>query len=69
MTTLIQALLKLASLGSSDFKSEETDLSSLAHIIATELQQGDPGRRVEFIIPDGILGSGDTAMLRIVRKT
>jgi light-regulated signal transduction histidine kinase (bacteriophytochrome) len=68
MTTLIQALLKLASLGGSDFKSEETDLSSLAHVIATELQQDDPGRHVEFIIPDGILASGDPAMLRIVME-
>jgi PAS domain S-box-containing protein len=68
MTTLIQALLKLASLGGSDLKSEETDLSSLAHTIATELQQDDPGRHVEFIIPDGILASGDAAMLRIVME-
>ena len=40
MTTLIQALLKLASLGRSELQHEQTDLSSLAHIIATELQQG-----------------------------
>jgi light-regulated signal transduction histidine kinase (bacteriophytochrome) len=66
MTTLIQALLKVASLGGSDLKPEETDLSSLAQTIATELQQDDPGRHVEFIIPDGILASGDAAMLRIV---
>jgi PAS domain S-box-containing protein len=66
MTTLIQALLKLASLGRSELQRQETDFSSLAHIIATELQQGDPGRHVEFIIPDGILASGDAAMLRIV---
>jgi light-regulated signal transduction histidine kinase (bacteriophytochrome) len=69
MTTLIQALLKLASLGRSDFQCEQADLSSIAHTIATELQQDDPGRHVEFIIPDGILASGDPAMLRIVRKT
>jgi light-regulated signal transduction histidine kinase (bacteriophytochrome) len=68
MTTLIQALLKLASLGRSELQCEQTDLSSLAHIIATELQQGDPGRHVEFIIPDGILASGDAAMLRIVME-
>jgi PAS domain S-box-containing protein len=68
MTTLIQALLKLASLGGSELQCQETDLSSLAHIIATELQQGDSGRHVEFIIPDGILASGDGAMLRIVME-
>jgi PAS domain S-box-containing protein len=66
MTTLIHALLKLASLGRSELQCKEIDLSSIAHIIATELQQGDPGRQVEFIIPDGILTSSDAAMLRIV---
>jgi PAS domain S-box-containing protein len=68
MTSLIQALLKLASLGRSELQCEQTDLSSLANIIAAELQQDDPGRHVEFIIPDGILASGDAAMLRIVME-
>ena len=68
MTSLIQALLKLASLGRSELQCEQTDLSSLAHIIAKELQQGDSARHVEFIIPDGILASGDAAMLRIVME-
>jgi PAS domain S-box-containing protein len=66
MTTLIQALLKLASLGRSELQCEQTDLSSIAHIIARELQHEAPDRRVEFIIPDGILASGDAAMLRVV---
>jgi PAS domain S-box-containing protein len=66
MTSLIHALLKLASLGRSELQCEQTDLSSLAHIIATGLQQDNPGRHVEFIIPAGILASGDAAMLRIV---
>jgi PAS domain S-box-containing protein len=68
MTALIQALLKLASLGRSELQCNQVDLSSLAHISATELQQVDPGRHVEFIIPDGILASGDAAMLRIVME-
>jgi PAS domain S-box-containing protein len=66
MTTLIQALLKLASLGRSELQCEQTDLSALAHIVATDLQQADPGRHVELIIPDGILASGDAALLRVV---
>jgi PAS domain S-box-containing protein len=68
MTTLIKALLKLASLGRSELQCEQTDLSSLAHIIAKELQQGDSVRHVEFVIPDGIFASGDAAMLRIVME-
>ena len=66
MTTLIQALLKLASLGRSELQCEQTDLSSIVHIIARELQHEAPNREVEFIIPDGILASGDPAMLRVV---
>jgi PAS domain S-box-containing protein len=66
MTALIQALLKLASLGRSELQRQQTDLSSLAHIIAAQLQQGDPSRKVEVIIPEGILATGDAAMLRIV---
>jgi PAS domain S-box-containing protein len=68
MTNLIQALLKLASLGQSELQCEQTDLSSIAHIVAKELQQGDIGRQVKFVIPDGILASGDAAMLRIVME-
>jgi PAS domain S-box-containing protein len=68
MTALIQALLKLATLGRSELRCDQVDLTSLAHIIATELQQGDPGRHVEFIIPDGISASCDAEMLRIVMQ-
>jgi light-regulated signal transduction histidine kinase (bacteriophytochrome) len=68
MTTLIQALLKLAVLGRSELQCQQTDLSSLAHTIATELQQVDCGRNVEFIIPDGISASGDAVLLRIVME-
>jgi light-regulated signal transduction histidine kinase (bacteriophytochrome) len=68
MTTLIQALLKLALLGRSELRCGQTDLSALAHIIAEGLQQGDSLRHVEFIIPDGILASGDATMLRIIME-
>jgi PAS domain S-box-containing protein len=66
MTTLIQALLKLATLGRSELQCQQTNLSSLAQIIATQLQLGDPSRNVEFIIPEGIMASGDAVLLRIV---
>jgi PAS domain S-box-containing protein len=66
MTTLIQALLKLASLGASELQWQPMDLSSLAHVIAAELQQGDATRNVEFVIPEGVMAFGDAAMLRVV---
>lgn len=66
MTSLIRALLKLAILGRSELKREQTDLSSLVHIIATELQKGSTVRNVEFVIPEDIVASGDPVLLRIV---
>jgi light-regulated signal transduction histidine kinase (bacteriophytochrome) len=68
MTNLIQALLRLATLGRSELQCKETDLSSLAHIIATELQQEAPDRHVEFIIPDGIMACGDAALICVVME-
>jgi light-regulated signal transduction histidine kinase (bacteriophytochrome) len=66
MTNLIHALLKLATLGRSEVHCRQTDLSSLAHTIATELQQVHPDRNVEFIIADGVSAAGDPVLLRIV---
>jgi PAS domain S-box-containing protein len=66
MGDLIQALLKLASVGNAKLQRQETDLSSIAHIVAMELQQGEPDRHVDFIIADGMVVSADEALLRIV---
>ena len=66
MTTLIQALLKLSSTWDAEVQWVPTDLSALAHIIAAELQQEDPGRHVEFIIAEDVTAAGDAAMLRVV---
>jgi len=54
MTTLIQALLKLASWTvRTPARTNGPQLTRAYHPI--ELQQGDSGRHVEFVIPDGIL--------------
>ena len=66
MTTLIKALLKLSSTWDTAFQWIPTDLSSLATIIAHELQQADPDRNVEIVIGEGIMGTGDNTMLRVV---
>jgi PAS domain S-box-containing protein len=66
MTTLIKALLKLSSAWDTEVQWVPTDLSSLVHIIATELQQADPARHVEIVIGEGITADGDAAMLRAV---
>jgi PAS domain S-box-containing protein len=68
MASLIQALLKLASLGNTNLELQDVDLSVLAHTVVAELQQGDPLRKVEVIIPDGIVVSADAALLRVVME-
>ena len=66
MTVLIEALLKLASFSSISLKRRPTNLSAIAHEIAADLQQGDPGRHVEFVITEDIAVAGDSTLLRIV---
>jgi PAS domain S-box-containing protein len=68
MKGLIEALLKLASVGNSTLQRQEIDLSSMAHAVATELQQGNPDRHVEVVIADGMVVSADTALLRVVME-
>jgi PAS domain S-box-containing protein len=66
MTTLIKALLKLSSTWDTEVQWVSTDLSSIAQLVATELQQAAPDRNVEFVIGEGISAAGDAAMLRVV---
>ena len=49
----------------SEFKIDLVDLSALVHDIATELQNTQPERRIEFSIAEGISASGDRRLLRI----
>ena len=47
-------------------RREQVDLSVLAHEIAAELAQAEPGRDVEFSIAEEITVMGDPDLLRIV---
>lgn len=66
MNELIGALLNLARFSRQDIKRQTVDLSAVAHLIATELQQSQPARKVGFIVAEGIKASGDEQLLRIV---
>jgi PAS domain S-box-containing protein len=68
MTSLIEALLKLASFSTSKLEWKPINLSSIAHIVAAELQQSEPGRHVEFVIAEDIMASGDADLLRVVME-
>jgi light-regulated signal transduction histidine kinase (bacteriophytochrome) len=68
MTELIEALLKLASFSTSKLEWRATNLSVIANIIADQLRQGDPTRDVHFVIAEGIMATGDAALLRIIME-
>jgi PAS domain S-box-containing protein len=68
MTGLIQALLKLASFSTGKLQWNSTDLTSMAHVIATELKQSDPGRHVEFVVGEDVTAAGDATLLRVVME-
>src|SRR6266403_816798 len=44
--------------------SEKLDLSAVAKSIAAELQEAEPGRRVEFVIESDLMAVGDSQLLR-----
>lgn len=63
---LVDALLALARVSRTRLRSETVDLSYAALEIATGLRQGDPGRKVEFVLQPGLLVEGDPSLLRIL---
>ncbi len=66
MAELIDALLKLSGLTRSEMRYEAVDLSALARTIVAELQQRQPERQAEFVIPEGLVANGDEQLLRVV---
>jgi light-regulated signal transduction histidine kinase (bacteriophytochrome) len=68
MNALIDALLELARFSRDKLKRQPVDLSAVAHLIATKLQQNHPTHQVEFVIAEGITVNGDAQLLRIVME-
>jgi PAS domain S-box-containing protein len=66
MAQLIDDLLMLSRVTQSALNHERVDLSALARTTAMALQRVEPEREVEFIVTDGMVGNGDTRLLRIV---
>ncbi len=54
MSQLIEALWTMSRLTSGELAENVVDLSAAAHIIAHELKKRQPGRRVDFIIAEGV---------------
>jgi len=66
MNRLIDALLNLSRLAHVVPCREMADLSAMAHEVASELKLAEPGRRVTFLIADGVSADGDAGLLRVV---
>jgi PAS domain S-box-containing protein len=64
MALLIDDLLKLSRISRGEMRHEVVDLSAMAKVILAELQQQDPGRQIECVVPGGIEAHGDSRLLR-----
>jgi len=66
MDQLIDDLLQLSRITRAEMHSDRVDLSASARSIAARLQEGEPQRRVEFIIQDGLSTMGDAHLLDVM---
>ena len=68
MGQLIDDMLKLSRTTRREMKIGKVDLSEMAENITAELQESDPGRKVESIIREGQVVRGDAQLLRVVME-
>jgi two-component system, sensor histidine kinase and response regulator len=66
MSELIDDVLHLSRVTRADLREQEVDLSSIANLILSRLQEGDPGRKVEIKVRPGVIVTGDGQLLRIM---
>ena len=66
MTQLIDDLLDLSRITSSEIRRQRVDLSAMAQAIASDLQKTTPERQVEIIIQVGITVKGDPHLLQVM---
>jgi len=66
MGQLIDDMLKLSRITRAEIRHEPVDLSRLARKVTLELQQAEPGRRVELALREGIIARGDPRLLQVV---
>ena len=66
MSQLIDDVLYLSRVTRAELRDQEVDLSALAGLLLSRLQESEPGRRVEVKIRPGVVVTGDSQLLRIV---
>jgi PAS domain S-box-containing protein len=65
MSQLIDALLALARVGKSEFRSEPVDLSALVRNVIVSVAEAYPGHEVNCVLTDNMRCCGDLPMLRL----
>lgn len=68
MSRLLDDLLDLMSVGRADLDLVPVDLSALAHEAVEELRAADPQRRIEAVLPAGIVVRADPVMMQVVMR-
>ena len=66
MAQLIDDLLMLSRVARGDLQRERVDLSEMARAIVGELRRTQPERRLELVIQDDVVATGDARLLRVV---
>jgi len=65
MAVLIDDLLELSRITRAELRLQEVDLAQIALQVKEELEQGQPGRNVEWILAPRLPAHGDTRLLRV----
>ncbi len=68
MDQLINTLLEVSRLTCAEPNREEVDLSRLVRTTGEELAAKEPGRRVHFIVAEGIVVNADARLLRVIME-
>lgn len=66
MVKLIRNMLDLARATRSEMHNETVNLSALVKLLAKDLMERQPERKVEFVIAEGLTARGDPGLLRIM---
>jgi len=69
MERLVVGLLEFSRVASEEIRRERVDLSAISASVFEELRRTDPGRRVEFVVPEEAPVCGDTRLLRVMLES
>ncbi|HEV2084749.1 MAG TPA: response regulator [Gemmatimonadales bacterium] len=68
MSQLIDDVLHLSRVTRADLRDQEVDLSSIASLILTRLQESEPERKMGAKVRPGVLVTGDSHLLKIAME-